>query len=132
MAKAKKIKQLVFTLSNRAGLLSEVSTALAGAKVNINVITAYEMDKKAHFMLAIDQNAKAKKALAKLKIKAKDDDVISVEMSNRVGELQKVAEKISDAGININYMYGTIGSGRSAICVFKTSDDRKAIRVINK
>lgn len=132
MAKAKKIKQLVFTLSNRTGLLSEVSTALAGAKVNINVITAYEMDKKAHFMLAIDQNAKAKKALAKLKIKAKDDDVISVEMSNRVGELQKVAEKISDAGININYMYGTIGSGRSAICVFKTSDDKKAIRVINK
>lgn len=132
MAKAKKIKQLVFTLPNRAGLLSAVSTALAGAKVNINVITAYEMDKKAHFMLAIDQNAKAKKALAKLKIKAKDDDVISVEMSNRVGELQKVAEKISDAGININYMYGTIGSGRSAICVFKTSDDRKAIRVINK
>ena len=132
MAKAKKIKQLVFTLSNRAGLLSAVSTALAGAKVNINVITAYEMDKKAHFMLAIDQNAKAKKALAKLKIKAKDDDVISVEMSNRVGELQKVAEKISDAGININYMYGTIGSGRSAICVFKTSDDKKAIRVINK
>jgi hypothetical protein len=132
MAKAKKIKQLVFTLPNRAGLLSEVSTALARAKVNINVITAYEMDKKAHFMLAIDQNAKAKKALAKFKIKAKDDDVISVEMPNRVGELQIVAEKISDAGININYMYGTIGSGRSAICVFKTSDDRKAIRVINK
>jgi len=132
MAKAKKIKQLVFTLPNRAGLLSEVSTALARAKVNINVITAYEMDKKAHFMLAIDQNAKAKKALAKFKIKAKDDDVFSVEMPNRVGELQIVAEKISDAGININYMYGTIGSGRSAICVFKTSDDRKAIRVINK
>ena len=132
MAKAKKIKQLIFTLPNKVGLLFKVCAAVTEAKVNINVITAYKLEKKAHFMLSVDNNAKAKKALSKLKIKAKDDDVISIEMPNKVGELQKVAEKISDAGINIDYMYGTVGTGRSSICVFKTSDDKKAIRIINK
>jgi hypothetical protein len=49
-----------------------------------------------------------------------------------VGALQKVAQKIGDAGIDIIYMYGTAGAGKSPICVFKTVDDKKAIKVINK
>ena len=61
-----------------------------------------------------------------------EEDVVSVEMPNRPGALQKVAEKIADAGIDIIYMYGTAGTGKSPVCVFKTVDDKKAIKVINK
>lgn len=132
MAKAKRIKQLSLTMPNRVGLLSEVSTAIAGAKVNINAICAYEMEDKAYFMLTTDSNTKAKKALGSLGVEIKEEDVIAVEMPNRVGELQKVAKKIADAGIDINYMYGTAGTGKSSICVFKTADDKKALRVISK
>ncbi|MEW6418262.1 MAG: ACT domain-containing protein [Nitrospirota bacterium] len=132
MAKAKKSKQLSLIMPNRVGLLSEVSTAIASAKVNINAICAYEMEDKAYFMLSTDSNAKAKKALGPLGVEIKEEDVVAVEMLNKVGELQKVAKKIAEAGINIIYMYGTVGSGKSSICVFKTSDDKKAIKVINK
>lgn len=132
MAKAKISKQLSFALANRVGLLSKVSTALADAKVNINAICAYAMGEKAYFMLITDKNAQAKKALSKLKRKFEEEDVVSVEMPNRAGELQKVAKKIADAEIDIIYMYGTTGVGKSAICVFKTIDDKKAVRVINK
>lgn len=132
MAKAKRIKQLSFTMPNRVGLLSEVSTAIAGAKVNINAICAYEMEDKAYFMLTTDSNAKAKKALIPLGVEVKEEDIIAVEMPNKVGELEKVAKKIANAGIDINYMYGTTGAGKSSICLFKTVDDKKAIRAINK
>ena len=132
MARAKRVKQLSFTIPNKSGLLSEITTAVAGTKANINAICAYEQDKRAYFLLITDSNAKAKKLLDKLKIKTKEEDVIVVEMPNRVGELQKVSEKIADVGININYMYGTTGTGRSSVCVFKTSDNKKAISVINK
>jgi hypothetical protein len=132
MAKAKKVKQLSFTIPNRAGLLSEVSAAISGSKVNINSICAYEMENNAYFMLTTESNAKAKKALAKLGIEIKEEDVITVEMPNRAGELEKVAKKIADAGINISYVYGTTGTGKSSVCVFKTSDNTKAIRLINK
>jgi len=132
MAKAKKVKQLSLTMSNKVGLLSEIGTALAGAKVNITAICAYGMENKAYFMLVTESNAKAKKALSPLEVKIEEEDVITVEMPNKVGELQKVAEKIADAGIDIYYMYGTAGTGKSSICVFKTADDTKAIRVINK
>ena len=132
MAKAKRAKQLSFTIPNKTGLLSEITTAVAGTKANISAICAYEQDKRAYFLLITDSNAKAKKPLDKLKIKTKEEDVVVVEMPNKIGELQKVSEKIADAGINIDYMYGTTGTGRSSVCVFKTSDNKKAVGVINK
>lgn len=132
MAKALKTKQLSFTMPDKAGLLLEVTTALSGAKISISAICAYGMDNKAYFMLTTDSNAKARKALAKLAGRIDEEDVIGIEMPDRVGELQKVAKKIADAGINIVYMYGTTGAGRSSTCIFKTSDDKKAIKAINK
>lgn len=132
MAKAKRGKEIKFTMPNKSGLLSEITTAVSGTKANISAICAYEQNKRAHFMFVTDSKAKAKKPLVKLKIKPEEEDVVLVEMQNKVGELQKVADKIADAGININYMYGTTGTGRFSVCVFKTSDNRKAVRVINK
>ena len=132
MAKARKVKEISFTMPNRVGLLSEVTTAVAGAKVNITGICAYAMENSAYFMLTVDSSAKAKKALALLGVGIEERDAIEVEMPNKPGELQKVAKKIADSGINIEYMYGTAGKGKTPTCVFKTADDPKAIRVINK
>jgi hypothetical protein len=132
MAKAKKVKQLSFSMPDRPGLLSEITGAISGAKVNINAVCAYAMDNNAFFMMITESNAKAKKAVSKLNITPKEEDVIAVEMPNTTGSLQKVAKRISDAGININYMYGTAGAGKSSVCVFSTSDDKKAIKAINK
>lgn len=132
MAKARKVKQLSFSMTTRTGLLSEITSAVAGAKVNITAICAYEMDRKAYFMMATDSNAKSKRALGTLGIKPAEDEVVSVELPNKVGELDKVAQKIADAGVNIFYMYATAGSGRASTCVFSTADNAKVIRAINR
>ena len=73
---------------------------------------------------------KAKNALTKAKFKVKEEDVILVEMPNKPGEMQKVAQKIADANINILYGYGSGGSGRTSFVVVKTENDKKAIKVI--
>jgi hypothetical protein len=131
MAKAKRVKEISFSIPNRVGLLSEVTTAIAGLKVNINAICAYSMENNAFFMLTTSSNAKAKKALASLGVGIEEKDVVQVEVSNRPGELQKVAKKIADAGIDIQYVYATTGGGK-ATCVFKSADDQRAIKVVNK
>ncbi len=132
MAKARKVKEISFTKPNKVGLLSEISTAILGARVNITAICAYAMENAAYFMLITESNAKAKKALAPLGVGIEEKDVVEVEMANRPGELEKVAKRIADAGIDIEYMYGTARGGKTAACIFKTSDDKKAIKVINK
>ncbi len=132
MAKARKVKEISFTMANRVGLLSEVTTDVAKAKVNITAICAYAMENSAFFMLTADNTAKAKKALAPLGVAIEERDVVEVEVPNKPGELQKVAKKIADEGIDIEYMYATAGTGKTATCVFKTADDSKTIKVINK
>ncbi len=132
MAKAVKVKLLSFEVKDRSGLLSEVTTALAGAKVNITAICAYAWDGTAFFDMTADNAAKAKKALTALRYKVDEEEIISVEMPNKVGELQKVAKVLAGAGINITYMYGTTSSGRTSTALFSTSDNRKALGLINR
>lgn len=132
MAKAKKIKQLFFMTPDKPGQLSEVTTSILNAKVNISNICAYGMQGEATFMLTTDGNAKAKKRLASLGVDIRDYDVIEVEMPNKPGELQKVAKKLAEASINIVYLFGTTAAGRTATCVLTTSDNAKAIKLINR
>jgi len=132
MAKAVKTKLLSFDMKDRPGLLSEVTTALAGAKVNITAICAYAWDDTAYFDMTTDNSAKARKALAALKLEAEEEDVVAVDMANKVGELRKVAKVLAEGGINITYMYATTSTGRTSTAIFSTSDNRKALRLINK
>lgn len=132
MAKARKAKEIRFTMPNKVVLLSEVTTAIAGAKINITAICAYGMGNTATFMLTTNSNTKAKRALAPLGVVIEERDVVEIEVSDKPGELQKIAKKIAGAGIDIEYMYATASSGKKETCIFMTADNHRAIKVINK
>jgi hypothetical protein len=131
MVKATKAKQFSFSLPSKIGLLSEVSSFVTAAKINIEAICAYEMNEQGFFMLMTDNHTKTKKILSHMGADVRVDDIITVEMPNKVGELQKVAKKISDAGIDINYIYGSPMKGKMTL-VLKTANDKKALNVLNK
>jgi len=132
MAKARKAKEISFTMPNKVGLLSEVTTAIAGAKINITAICAYGMGNTAYFMLTTNNNAKAKKSLATLGVVIEERDVVEVEVPDKPGELQRIAKKIAEAGVDIEYMYATASSGKKETCIFMTADNNKVIKAINK
>lgn len=132
MAKATKIKLLSFSIKDRPGLLSEITGKLAVAKVNITAICAYAMDDTAYFDMTTENNSKARKAFTGFGVEIEEEEILAVEMPNKVGELQKVAKMLADAGINIMYMYGTTSIGRTSTCLFSTADNKKALRMINK
>jgi hypothetical protein len=132
MANAVKTKLLSFQMKDKAGLLSEITKRLAAAKVNITAVCAYSWDDEAYFDIAVESNARAKKALSGLGLEFDEEDVISVQIPNKIGELHKVAKVIGAAGINITYMYGTASEGRTSTCLFATSDNRKAVKLINR
>jgi hypothetical protein len=131
MAKATKIKQLSFSLPNRIGLLSELSSFLTAAKINIEAICAYGMGDEGYFMIVTDNNTKAKKVISQMGAEVTAEDVIAVEMPNRVGQLRQVAKQISDAGVDIQYIYGSPVRAKMTVIV-KTADDKKALKALNK
>jgi hypothetical protein len=130
MAKATKGKQLSFFLPNKVGLLSEMTSFITAAKINIEAICAYEMEDEGFFMLITDNNAKAKKILSHMGAEVKLEDIILVEMPNKFGQLREAAKKISDAGIDITYVYGSPVKGKMTL-ILKTDNDRKAIKILN-
>jgi hypothetical protein len=131
MAIAKRAHQLSVTMPNKVGLLAEVTIFIAAAKINIEAICAYEMEDEGCFMLITSNTAKTKKILLNMGAEVETDDVIMVEMPNKPGQIHRVAKKISDAGIDVHYVYGSPARGKMTI-IFKTADDRKAIRLLNK
>ncbi len=130
MAKASKGKEIVLVSSNKVGTLAKVSGVIAGAGGDIKAILGRGEKEKAYFHIVVDRHIKSVNALKKADFKVTNEDVILVEMANKLGEMQKVAEKIADAGIDILYNYGSAGSGRTSFCIFKTDNDKKAIKVI--
>ncbi len=106
MAKAKLEKGLVVATENKMGMLAEVSTAVSGAGVNIRGINAYAVGNKAFFRLLVDNNQKAKDALGKA-YEVREQDVVTVQLPNKVGVLQETADKLKSKGIDLKYIYGT-------------------------
>ena len=133
---AKTAKEITVTFPDSIGLTAKVAAALAAANVNILAGTGYSasgMRRKAIFTFIVSDLIKAEKALEKIGAdEIQDSSVIMVETANRVGALEKISRIIADAGIMIYYFYSTTSSGKTAICVFKTADDKKAIRVLRE
>lgn len=129
MIKTMKLKQLSFILPDKIGLLAEVTAFLTAAKINIEAISAYGMGKNGHYMIITDNHNKAKKVLSQMGAEVKSEDVIAVEVPNKVGQLQQAARKISDAGIDITYVYGSPVKQKMTL-IFKTANDKKALKVL--
>ena len=83
MAKANKVKQLRFSLPSKVGLLSEVSSFITAAKINIEGICAYEMGEAGVFMLITDNNAKAKKVLSAMGAEIATEEIVTVALQSR-------------------------------------------------
>jgi hypothetical protein len=126
-----KVKQLSFSLPNRIGLLSELSSFLTAAKINIEAICAYGMGDEGYFMIVTDNNAKAKKVISQMGAEVKVEEVIAVEMPNKVGQLRQAAKRISDAGVDIDYVYGSPVQGKMTV-IFKTADEKKALKALTQ
>lgn len=118
------------------GMTSKVASALADAGVNILAGTGYSasaMYRKAIFTFVVDNYSKAEAALEGIGAEdIEETSVILVDMPNKVGAFERAARIIAKAKINIFFFYATTSTGRTATCVIKTADDKKAIKLLNK
>ena len=130
MAKASKAKQIVVTVPNRVGALARISNIISGVEANISAISARGDKRRAYFHILVDRHIRVRNALLREELPAEEEGAILLEMPNKPGRMQKVAEKIAEAGIDIQYTYGSAGSGRTSFCVLKTNDDKKALKII--
>ena len=130
-------KELVISVSNKIGVLADISKILADHGLNILAVAGYaevNLPDAARIMVTCDDNLRAQDALRKSGYSnIKEREVVMVDVENKVGALKMITGKLSAEGIDIKYIYGTtcLGGCPSRV-VFTTSDNEKAIVVFKK
>ncbi len=77
--------------------------------------------------MVVDQPRKAIHLLEQAGMLVIDTDALAARLPDRAGALAKLARRLAEARVNINYAYGSGTDGRGATTVFlHVSDVRKA------
>jgi hypothetical protein len=124
-------KQLVVMLENRPGALAELCTELARVAVNIQAIQASEAKPVVSVRLLVTQLDTAKRVCERMGLKYKEESVLTVLVGNRPGALGRITRKLAEAGINIEYLYGSIDKNtKRALILCGVADVEAASRII--
>lgn len=115
------IKQISVFVENKSGRTSAIIDALGNAGIDISAMSLADASEFGILRLIVDDPDKAKKVLNDIGVVVRISDVMAVKIPNKPGGLSETLKKISDKGLNVEYMYAFVGNtDDTATFVFKT------------
>ena len=124
--------QLSVFLDNRPGMLARTCQALAKEGINILALSISDTVDHAVVRMVVTDAKKAEQVLAKLHATVQGRDVILMSVPNQPGMLAKIAEKLAEAGVNIEYAYCTSSSGQEVgNMVLRTNDIEETVNMLS-
>lgn len=133
MAHAHLEKELMIETGNQIGTAAHLTKLISEqAHSNIRAFWGGATGEKGTFAVITDDNQKVADFL---KNDAEfsnfhEEDVIVVDVADKVGAAADVADKLSAAGIDINWLYTTIFDDQTAVVV-STKDNSKALKILS-
>ena len=125
-----RVSQLVIQAQHKPGFLAVLCSEMAKKAVNITAIMA-SPEQAPVIRLVAAPHAAARKVLDSMNLPYREEPVVSVRLSDRPGALGRATRKLADAGINIEYAYGSIIKGSErALVVLGVSDPDKAEKLL--
>jgi len=126
-------KQLAIFLENKPGTLARVTSEFARLKINILALTISDTVDHCVLRVVVDDPDRATHLLETSGVLVVEREVIVIEGGARPGELAKLADKLADHKINIEYTYGAVSPGaKKGLLVLRTTDNKRAIKALNR
>ena len=127
------VRQLSVFLENKPGRLCAATDALAREGINLSALTLADTSEFGILRLLVDQPDRAKEILTESGVTVRLTDVLAVAMDDAPGGAVGILHLLSEAGLNIEYMYACVGrvSGK-AIMVIRTDDPTAATEILRK
>jgi len=103
----KEFKEITIVTPNKPGKLAQALQSIATSKINLIAIdssSGYDLNM---VRLVTNNPAKARKVLEKLGYSATESAVLGVTISDKPGQLARIAAVLSKSHVNIDYMYAT-------------------------
>jgi hypothetical protein len=123
------MKDFSIQLTHRPGELADVTNALSLRGVNIKSVAAMNFGDQALVRFIPDDADAARDALRDGNISFEENEVVSVLLENRAGELTGVASKLSEAGLNLEATY-VVGLAGDLIELAIAADDMKKAKKV--
>jgi len=125
-------KQLALFLENEPGTLARLADALSKAKINIYAISTSDTVDHSVVRLVVSDYRRALQLFEEHNTLVVEDDVLMLEGFNKPGSLSKIAHKLADAKINIEYCYcATPPDAKRGLMILRVSDPKRALKVLN-
>lgn len=119
--------QLAVFLANRPGALARVCEALAKAGINVNALATSDTVDHTVVRMVVSDPTKALMLLGEAGVLALEAEVLMIETANEPGVLANIAERLAEAGVNIEYAYLAGGRGaKKGLIILRPSDVEKA------
>jgi hypothetical protein len=118
--------QLAVFLANRPGALARVCDALAKAEINIHALATSDTVDHTVVRMVVSDPTKALMLLGEAGVLALEAEVLMIETASQPGVLAKIAERLADAEVNIEYVYLAGREAEKGLIVLRPSDIEKA------
>lgn len=124
--------QLSIFLDNRPGMLARACQALAKEQINILAMAISDTIDHAIIRLVVSDAKQAAAILQKLQLPVHERQVIFMDVPNTPGSLARIAERLAEAGVNIEYAYCTGSPTQPAgHLVLRTNDIEATINALS-
>ena len=120
------LKQLSVYAENKKGTLVKATTAIAAAGIDMKSICVADTEQFGIFRILTSDQEGAKKALENVGLTASARMIVGVALPNVPGGLNHVLQVLSDAEINIEYMYSILSPRTDTACMAIRVDDNEA------
>ena len=125
-------KQLALFLENKPGTLAIVCDELAKADINIYALSISDTVDHAVVRMVVSDTQKALFLLEERSVLVIENDVLMIENKNAPGTLAKIAHRLAEAKINIEYAYlATSPDAATGLAILRPSDPEKALKVLD-
>lgn len=125
-------KQLALFLENTPGTLARLADALGKAKINIYAISTSDTVDHSVVRLVVSDYRRAITLFEEHNTLVVEDDVLMLDGFNQPGSLSKIAHKLKEAKVNIEYCYcATPPDAKRGLMIMRVSDPKRALKVLN-
>jgi hypothetical protein len=126
-------KEFIVLLEDRPSMLGRVCLALADREVNILALQSFTIGGKMVTRFILDNPQVAKTVLNSQQLTFVEAEIVLAKIQHRPGEIARLASRLGEANININYAYcGLEPETNAPLVFFGVADVGEAARILEQ
>ena len=125
------MKQITVITENKVGVLVGVCDALGSANINIDSILGEGIAETGVVRIMVEDVGSAVKVLKKRGFKVLESDVITIKVANKPGEVARIARKLAQKKVDLQYIYLLTTSEKEGRLLIKPDNFERALKALN-